>query len=273
MDNSRRDRASRTSPPWTVGEVADMAHVTVRALHHWDAIGLLVPSDRSDAGYRLYSEGDVERLHAVLLFRELGLSLEAIGHALDDPTFDRATALRAHREQLEERVERTASLIRAVDRTLESLERGMNMNTDEMFEGFEDFQGPYAEEAQERWGETHAYRESQRRARGYGRADWSKMQAEQEDVWRRMAELMTSGGSPEGAEAVRLAEEARLLIDRWFYPCSRSMHVGLADMYESDERFTAFYEERAEGLAGFVAQAIRANAERPGAASAEGSQG
>ena len=77
-----------------------------------------------------------------------------------------------------------------------------------------------------------------------------------------MARLLAAGADPEGEEAMAGAEAMRLHIDRWFYPCSPAMHSGLADLYESDARFRAHYEERAEGLAAFVAQAIRANAAR-----------
>lgn len=83
---------------WIVSEVARMAHVTVRTLHHYDDIGLLHPSERTDAGYRLYSRAELERLHLVLLYRELGFSLEAIGQLLDEPALDRAKALRAQRD-------------------------------------------------------------------------------------------------------------------------------------------------------------------------------
>lgn len=248
---------------WTVSEVARMAHVTVRTLHHYDDIGLLHPSDRTEAGYRLYSQAELERLHLVLLYRELGFSLEAIGQLLDEPALDRAKALRAQRELLEEKVSRTRAVIRAVDRTLETMERGTEMDAETMFEGFEGFDhAEHAEEAKERWGGTDAYRESMRRAKSYGKEDWAEMKREMEAIEADMAALLAVGKDPEGAEAMAVAERHRQHIERWFYPCGYRMHAGLADMYEADPRFAAHYEERAEGLAAFNASAIRANAMR-----------
>lgn len=121
---------------------------------------------------------------------------------------------------------------------------------------------PHEAEARELWGHTKAYQESTRRAKKYGAADWKRIRDEQEAVEQAFADALAAGAPAEGERATDLAEEARLLIDRWFYPCSHEMHVGLADMYTADDRFRAHYDERAEGLADFVAAAIRANAER-----------
>lgn len=257
---------------WRVGQVADMARVTVRTLHHWDAVGLLVPSDRSDADYRLYSRDDLDRLYRILLYRELGFPLDAIAGLLDDPEMDRRSALREQRELLVRKRHRTDALIQAVDRMLNTIDRGSIMSEEEMYEGFEAFadapddvrahQVKYDGEARERWGDTDPYRESMRRARAYGRGDWERIRAEADAVEARMAELLDAEADPEGEEAMREAEALRLHVDRSFYPCSHEMHAALADMYESDARFAAHYEARTRGLAAFVATAIRANARR-----------
>jgi len=124
--------------------------------------------------------------------------------------------------------------------------------------------GRWADEARERWGHTEAYKESARRSKRYKPEDWAKIKAEGEAVEAGMAALLSSGEAADGVKAMDLAEEARLHIDRWFYPCSHAMHAALADMYMADARFAAHYEERAPGLAAFVAGAIRANARRSG---------
>ncbi len=259
---------------WRVSEVARLAHVTVRTLHHYDEIGLLVPSGRNRAGYRLYDAQDLERLHRILLYRELGFTLEAIAAMLAEPGLERRGALRAQRDLLQRRMRRTESLIRAVDRALESIERGETMSAEERFEGFEALDAPEAvrehqarhdREVKERWADTEAYRESMRRTRGYAKEDWGRIREEAEAIDAAMAALLAAGADAAGTAAMDVAERARLHIDRWFYPCSRRMHAGLAAMYESDPRFAAHYEERARGLAAFTAAAIRANAERGGA--------
>jgi MerR family transcriptional regulator, thiopeptide resistance regulator len=121
---------------------------------------------------------------------------------------------------------------------------------------------PYADEARERWGHTEAYKESARRTKQYTPDDWARIKAEGEAVEAGMAELLRAGEPADGVKAMDQAEKARLYIHRWFYPCAHKMHVGLADMYLADARFTAHYEERATGLAAFVAAAIKANARR-----------
>lgn len=120
--------------------------------------------------------------------------------------------------------------------------------------------GAYEAEARERWGDTDAYRESTRRTGKYGEAELERIKAAQEGIEAGFADAMASGDPADGDRARHLAEQARLHIDRWFYPCSHRMHVGLAEMYVADPRFKAHYDERAPGLAEYVAAAIRANA-------------
>ncbi|MEJ2677563.1 MAG: MerR family transcriptional regulator [Gemmatimonadota bacterium] len=264
---------------WTVGQVARMAHVTVRTLHHYDDIGLLTPSGRSRAGYRLYGEDELERLHQVLVYRELGFPLEGIATLLDEPALDRRAALLAQRELLLKKTRKTKAVIRAVDRMLNAMEKGKKMSTDELNEGFdaladapEDVKAQHAKygrEVIERWGGTEAHNESARRAKTYRKEDWEKIKAEGEAIESDMAALLAAGKDPGGEEAVAVAERHRQHITRWFYPCSHAMHKGLADLYEADARFTAHYEERAPGLAAFNAAAIRANSARAQAAGEE----
>lgn len=247
----------------TVGEVAALAGVTVRTLHHYDRIGLLVPSGRSAHGYRLYDYGDLERLRQIRLMRELRFGLDAIEQMLDAPAYDRRGALVAQRELLEARLERTRRIIRGVDRALAALDEEREMEKATMFEGLEEFDHTqYEEEVERRWGDSEAYRESMRRTRRYGKDDWARIREEGETVFARLAELMAAGDHAAGRAAMDLAEEHRCHIDRWFYPCSHGMHGGLAEMYTADPRFTAYFEKRAEGLADFVRDAIKANAAR-----------
>ncbi|MSR35822.1 MAG: MerR family transcriptional regulator [Gemmatimonadetes bacterium] len=247
---------------WRVGEVAGLAHVTVRTIHHYHEIGLLVPSGRSDAGYRRYSETDLRRLQQILLFRELGFTLEAIQQMVDDPAFDRKQALEAQRGMMIEQKARTEAILRGVDRALAEMKGEATMSADEMFHGFEDFNKQYEAEVEERWGKSDAYKESMRRTKGYSKEDWKRFKAEGEAATQRWIELKAAGASPTSEPAMDQAEGARLQIDRWFYPCLPAMHVKLAEMYEADPRFTATYEKMAPGMSSYVAAAIRANADR-----------
>lgn len=237
-----------------------MARVSVRALHHYDEIGLLVPSGRSTAGYRLYTDRDLERLQEILFFRELGFALEEIKRLLSDKNVDRKTLLLAQKNDLVQKASRLHSVVALIDRTLDAMTKGKAMSDQELFDGFA---GPDAiardEEAKARWGDTDSYKESARRTRLYTKDDWAAMRDESEAITQGFANLLAGGVSPQDERAIALAERARLHIDRWFYPCSPSMHVTLGEMYVQDPRFAQNYDRHAPGLAQFVCEAIRAN--------------
>jgi MerR family transcriptional regulator, thiopeptide resistance regulator len=246
----------------TVGEVAAMAGVTVRTLHHYDRIGLLSPSARSSAGYRLYAPDDLDRLHQVLLYRELGFSLEDVADLLADDADPEAHLRRQHR-LLRDRLERTQQMVAAVEKEMEARAMGMSLTPEEKFEVFGDLDpDQYEEEVQERWGETDAYAQSKRRTSAYTKDDWVRIKAEGEDVEARFAAALAAGVPADSEQAMDLAEEHRQQISRNFYDCPPEMHAGLGRMYVEDERFTAHYDQRAPGLAQYVSTAVQANAAR-----------
>lgn len=248
-------------PPCQIKEAARLAGVSVRTLHHYDEIGLLVPRRRSAAGYRLYDRQDLLRLQQILIGRELGLSLQEIGRSLDDPGFDLGQALRSQRQQLQGRAERTAAMLRSVDAALAILdaERGGSVDMKTLFDGFDPSQ--YEEEARQRWGHTDAYKESARRASRYTEEDWKRLKAEQDGIYSDAVAAMNAGAAPADPVAMRVAERHRLLLERWFYPCSKAMHRGLADLFEADARFAQNIDRYGKGLTPFFAAAIRANAD------------
>ena len=245
-----------------------MAGVSVRALHHYDEIGLLVPSSRSGAGYRLYNDDDLLRLQQIVIGRELGMALEELKRSFNDPNYDRRAALERQRREIATRAERAAAMLRSIDAALAALTNEGRMTMNEMskeeitslFDGFDPSR--YEDEVNERWGETDAYQESARRTNRYTKADWERYKAESHAIMAEVARLFSSGASADGDEAMAVAERHRLSIDRWFYPCSPQMHAGLADMYEADARFAASIDRYAAGLTPWWSAAIRANAQR-----------
>jgi DNA-binding transcriptional MerR regulator len=249
-----------------VGEVAALAGVTVRTLHHYDRIGLLSPSGRTAAGYRQYSATDLDRLHQVLLYRELGFPLEEVATLLDDPSADPEAHLRRQHALLRDRLERTSAMVAAVEMEMEARAMGISLTPEERFEVFGDHDpAQYEAEVEERWGETDAYAQSKRKTATYSKEDWLRIKAEGEDVERRFAEALQAGVPADSPQAMDIAEEHRQQITRNFYDCPPEMHAGLGRMYVEDERFTAHYEQRAPGLAQYVSTAVQANAVRQGA--------
>jgi MerR family transcriptional regulator, thiopeptide resistance regulator len=246
-----------------VGEVAALTGVTVRTLHHYDRIGLLRPSGRTAAGYRQYAAADLERLHQVLLYRELGFPLEEVAALLDDPAADPAEHLRRQHRLLRERLARTQAMVAAVEKEMEARHMGISLTPEERFELFGDWlPEEYEAEAEERWGDTEAWAQSSRRTAAYTKEDWVRVQAEGADVERRFAEALRDGAPADSARAMDLAEEHRQQISRNFYDCPPAMHAGLGRMYVEDERFTAHYEQITPGLAQYVSTAVQANAAR-----------
>jgi DNA-binding transcriptional MerR regulator len=249
---------------YTVGDLASLAHVSVRTLHHYDAIGLLSPSERTAAGYRLYRHDDLEQLQQILLYRELDFPLDAIGRLLLDPRFDRRAALAAQREQLAGRARRMTTILAAIDAALDALSKGEPMRDADMFEVFGDFDpNEYEAEVKERWGDTDAYAESARRTTRYTKDDWKAIKAESGAVTDELAARLAAGASPTDPDVQALVDRHREVIDRWFYPCSIEMQVNLGEMYVADPRFAATYERVQPGLAVFLRDAIRVRAGLP----------
>ncbi|GII32784.1 MerR family transcriptional regulator [Planotetraspora mira] len=248
---------------YSVGQVAALAGVTVRTLHHYDEIGLLSPGERTRAGYRRYTEPDLDRLQRILFYRELGFSLEEIATILDEPGVDPMTHLRRQHELLRRRIGRLQEMVAAVDKAMEAQTMGISLTPQERFEVFGDFDpDEHAQEAEERWGGTDAFEQSRRRTAAYTKEDWLRIKEEAGEVVRDFAAAFEAGVPADDVRAMDVAERHREHLGRWFYDCSPEMHKGLGDMFVADPRFAANYEQVAEGLAVYVRDALHANAER-----------
>ncbi|MCW2904909.1 MAG: transcriptional regulator [Streptosporangiaceae bacterium] len=250
---------------YSVGQVAGVAGITVRALHHYDEIGLLCPSGRSHAGHRRYDDADLDRLQQILFYRELGFPLDEVAALLDDPDADPQEHLRHQQRLLNARIAKLEEMAAAVETAMEARKMGINLTPEEKFEVFGDFDpDEYAEEAEQRWGGTDPYKESQRRAASYTKEDWQRIQAESDEINRRFVELMESGAEPRSEAAMGLAEEHRQWISSNDYTCTYEIHTGLAEMYIADQRFTTNIDKAKPGLAGYLREAILANVIRNG---------
>lgn len=256
---------------WTVGETARIAKVSVRTLHHYDEIGLLEPTGRSDAGYRLYAADDVERLHQILLFKELGFALDDIRRVMLDPAYDRTEALLTQRALLAKKAERTEAMLTAIDAALSATEKGRTMTDQERAEMFgELFDGfnpdDYQEEAEQRWGETEAFKQSMARTKRYTKDDWQQIKDETAAYTAEYVALMEAGVPAESPQAIAVAEKHRANIEKWFYDIPVEMFGNLANMWVSDPRFTKNIDKAKPGLARYqhdAAQALVASHRTP----------
>jgi DNA-binding transcriptional MerR regulator len=246
---------------YTVSQLAKMAGVTVRTLHHYDQIGLLAPAGRTEpgpgasAGYRLYGEAELLRLQQILFFKELDMPLAEVRRVLDDPEFDPVAALAHHRQMLHRRMERLARLLNTIDRTIDRLmEDNMTLTDEELYEGFSTEQiDRYKREAREMY-DPAMVEESERRVKGMSREQWQAVQAEGQAVTTGIAALMDR--EPGDAEVQALVARHHAWIEN-FYPCSVEIYRGLAQLYVEHPEFRAFYEKVQPGLADYLSAAMQ----------------
>lgn len=248
---------------YLVGDLARLSHVSVRALRHYDGIGLLTPGARSAAGYRLYSDADLRRLRQILFYRELGFALEEISDILADPAAGTDDHLRRQHRLLRDRRARDAALLGAIEREMEARKMGIALTPEEQFEIFgTDKFAECTEEAKQRWGDTDAWKQSQRRTAAYTKEDWIAIKSEADANISGFAGALRAGEPPTGTVAMDLAEAHRQHLCRWFYDCGYQMHRGLAELYVADPRYTAEYDKIEPGLSAYVRDAFLANADR-----------
>ncbi|MDP5276603.1 MerR family transcriptional regulator [Chengkuizengella axinellae] len=238
---------------YKVKEVSTMVGVSVRTLHHYDRIGLLEPETTTPAGYRLYTDHNLERLQQILFFKEMDFSLQEIKEILDQPDFDRKKTLQTHKEVLVKKKKRIEKMIKTVDYTLVSIEGGIKMENKEMFNGFdmkeiEKHQQKYAEEAKQKFGE--AYNKTVEKTKNYTEEDWKNITEEANGIYAKLASRMEFGAEDEQAQEA--IHEWRQHITKYFYECTIDTFKGLGEMYVADERFTKNIDKHKKGLAQFM---------------------
>ncbi|MYT77261.1 DNA-binding transcriptional regulator, MerR family [Streptomyces sp. MnatMP-M77] len=244
----------------TVGRTAGLVGVSVKTLHHWDAIGLVRPGGRTRAGYRVYGDDDVARLHRVLVYREIGLPLAAIGRLLDDPEVDAREHLRRQRGQLAGRISRLERMVGAVDRMLLESKPGIRLTPEEQVEIFgADWEPTRTEEAEERWGGTAQWAQYAERAAAMDRDDWEGVAAAVEALSADLAAAYRTGVAPGSEAADALAERHRAQISTYF-DCTYAMQVCIGRTFVTDPGYVAHYDAVAPGLGGWLYEVIAANA-------------
>ncbi|SCG79187.1 DNA-binding transcriptional regulator, MerR family [Micromonospora echinaurantiaca] len=248
----------------TVGQVSTRLGVTVRALHHWDDIGLARPSLRTAAGYRLYTAGDLERLHRIVVYRELGLDLDRIRAILDDSTVDVPGALRAQRTQVAQRIDRLQQLSAGLDRMIDAHERGLLLTVEQQAAIFgPDWNPDWPAQARQRYGDTTQWQQYAERSAARSPEEWQAIADTIADLDRALADAVDAGVTPGSPEANQLVERHREVFGSYF-PLTRRMQVCLGRMFETDPAFAAHYDGIRAGLATWFRQSIDASARAHG---------
>jgi DNA-binding transcriptional MerR regulator len=239
---------------YSIGSLSKLSGVSIRALHHYDKLGLLRPSEIAQSGYRYYDDAAVEKLWQILFFRELDFPLNEIAQILSSPAFDRDRALAEHRNLLMQKRERLDRLITLVSNAMKG-ETNMEFKPFDTSE-IDSLRNQYAEEAKARWGETEAYRESAWRTAKYSPEDFARIQEQSNDLFREFAALVGVDPSDERVQA--LVKRWQMLISESYYFCSDEILAGLGQMYVADERFTKNLDKFGAGTAQFMSDAIAA---------------
>ena len=267
VDDSARTTSSAmnfSETMMTVGEVSRLLGVSVRTLHYWDETGLAHPSQRTDAGYRLYSETDIMRIQQVLVYRQTGMSLADIKMVLDEPDTDAMTHLRRQRELVQGQISQLQQMLRSIDMVIDIQQLGARISVAEMAEIWgTDWDPVYTEEANAKWGDTPEWAESYQRKARMSRADWEQAHEETVALETSLVEAMRSGVEPGSCEANALARWHRKDFNRWF-EVSTSKQVMIARSYVANERYARYYDKRAPGLAAWLKDVIDACARSEG---------
>ena len=236
---------------WTVHEVSALSGVSIRTLQYYDRIGLLPPSSRTGAGYRLYGKKDLERLRQILFFRELEFPLSAIRDILDSPDFDLGRALAQQLELLTLRKQHLEALI-ALARDLQKGETRQPMD----FSAFDTSKiEALTEKARAEWGRTDAWKEYEKRSADRTTEETAGLGRALMDIFARMASVKDAG--PASPQAQALVGELRSFISANYYTCTLPILRSLGQMYASGGEMTENIDRYAgEGTAAFAAEAI-----------------
>ncbi|MGL5150121.1 MAG: MerR family transcriptional regulator [Clostridium sp.] len=235
-----------------ISELAKLTGITVRTLHHYDKIGLLVPTEITENGYRVYSKESLETLQQILFFKELDFSLKEIKEIMGNKNYNKEEALIKQRELLMKKRERLEGIIGLINKSIKG-EENMSFKEFNNLE-IEETKKKYAKEVKSKWGETDAYKECEAKTKSYSKDKWGETFDEGSKILKAFSEIKE--GSPESTDAQRLVEEWRGYITKSFYNCTIEILSGLGQMYVYDERFKNNIDTNGEGTAEFIWKAI-----------------
>ena len=234
----------------TVKEVSLLTGVSVRTLHHYDAIGLLKPTRVTEAGYRLYDDTALRRLQTLLLFRQLQFPLKEIRDILDSPGFDPMEALTQQIHLLELQRKHLDNLISHARKIQTTGVFSMDFSTFDTTE-----LDQYTAEAKARWGKTKAWQEYEQKAAGQTAEQKQSTGDALMDIFARFGKIRHL--SPESQEAQELVASLQDFITRHYYTCTKPILQGLGQLYIAGDSMTENIDKAGgEGTARFAHDAI-----------------
>ena len=244
---------------YSVKKLAKLAGVSVRTLHLYDQIGLLKPSVRTEAKYRLYGEKELLRLQQILFYKELDFPLQAIGQLLNDPQFDLFQALESHKVALQQRRDRISTLLVTIDKTMLQLKGKTMLTHEELYEGLPKEKGEaYRQGAIDKYGKKEV-EHAENHLRSLGKADFEQLKAEQQAIAQQLVSLMHQDPASEVVQA-QIALHYQNIRQFWGTVHSSDKQAdaykGLGQLYVSDERFTMVNGQSNPAYALFLSKAM-----------------
>lgn len=237
-----------------VNDVASLTGLSVRTLHHYDNIGLLIPKRNNENGYREYSEEDLNRLQQILFFKECGFPLSVIQEMLENPEFDQEQAFQIQKQYLLHERLRIDTMLNTLLKTELTWKGELTMTPKEKFKGFDLSKNPYKEEAKHRWGEEAVEKSSQTIA-ALGKDGQHALSEQMNHIFRTLSGVRhLPADSPEVMEQIE--GYYRFLNDNFGYHYSPEAFAGLGQLYVNDSRFTENIDHFGEGLSVFLSQAM-----------------
>lgn len=244
---------------YTVQKLGQMAGISTRTLRYYDQVGLLKPARINSSGYRIYGQAEVDRLQQILFYRELGVSLEKIKEILNNPDFDRLTALKEHREKLLAKREQLDLLLTNLDKTIAFTEGRITMSDQEKFAGFkqkliEENEKKYGSEIRAKYGDE-VVDKSNAKLKGMSQEQYDEVTK----LGNQVLEVLQAAfktGDPAGELAQKAADLHRQWLSYFWPSYTKEAHAGVAQMYVDDPRFTAYYDAKQPGTAAFLRDAV-----------------
>jgi DNA-binding transcriptional MerR regulator len=249
---------------YTVKQLADVARISVRSLHHYDDIGLLKPAYVGANGYRYYTQHELYRLQQILLYRELGLSLTEVGGILSADDFEISAALRQHRARLDRKLELQQQLLRVIDATLARLDGESDMKNEQLY----DWHSPEKQAEYERWlaerygaqGEERVML-SRKHTEGFQAADKAAAMERLASIEADLVDAFQRGTSAKAETLASVFDRHREWVAyMWNRECPRDAYEGLADLYAGHPDFVSRFEDMAAGFSAWLTAAMKAYA-------------
>lgn len=235
--------------------ISEITGVSVRTLHHYDAIGLLCPVRNCENGYREYTDEDIDKLQQILFFKECGFSLQKIKELLNRPDFDRAEAFALQKKYLLHEKKRIDTMLKTLEASLGNMKGEISMSQKDKFNGFDFTKNPYEEEARQLWGDA-AVDKSKYHINSLSDKEKSSLANDMDSLFSSLAKVREEQPNSKTAQE-EIGKMYNYFNSNLGYHYTPEAFAGLGQMYVDDERFTKNIDKYGDGLSKFLAEAMK----------------